>query len=298
MVRYLADFGVPAENFAVDLTIARGLDYYTGTVYETTLLDHPEIGSVCSGGRYDNLAEYYTDRQLPGAGISIGLTRLFYVLGEQGMLNPDLPTAPADVLILPMTEDLSPAISLATLLRENGIRTQLHCEEKKFKQKIAYADKLGIPYVIFLGEDEIAGGVVACKDMATGEQTKLEPAATVYRIKAGLAEREPLFRWSIQHSNYAYGTSDVYEYLQKARAFTIEPVAERITQDVLLLSAREDLLVDFALYKQEIDLLKNTRSLEFAAPGRALNGQAHCNRVNTKYMLDLILNWNDRMLER
>ena len=181
---------VPAENFAVDLTIARGLDYYTGTVYETTLLDHPEIGSVCSGGRYDNLAEYYTDRQLPGAGISIGLTRLFYVLGEQGMLNPDLPTAPADVLILPMTEDLSAAISLATLLRENGIRAQLHCEEKKFKQKIAYADKLGIPYVIFLGEDEISSGVVACKDMATGEQTKLEPAATVYRIKAGLAERE------------------------------------------------------------------------------------------------------------
>ncbi len=189
VVRYLGDFGVPAENFAVDLTIARGLDYYTGTVYETTLLDHPEIGSVCSGGRYDNLAEYYTDRQLPGAGISIGLTRLFYVLGEQGMLNPELNTAPADVLILPMTEDLSGAIALATQLRENGIRTQLHCEEKKFKQKIAYADKLGIPYVIFLGEDEINAGVVACKDMATGEQTKLEAAATIYRIKAGLDAR-------------------------------------------------------------------------------------------------------------
>ena len=190
VTKYLAAFGVPEENFAVDLTIARGLDYYTGTVYETRMLDHPEIGAICAGGRYDNLAEYYTDRQLPGAGISIGLTRLFYVLGEQGMLNPDLPTAPADVLILPMTEDLSAAISLATLLRENGIRSQLHCEEKKFKQKIAYADKLGIPYVIFLGEDEISSGVVACKDMATGEQTKLEPAATVYRIKAGLAERE------------------------------------------------------------------------------------------------------------
>ncbi|MDY3985216.1 histidine--tRNA ligase [Dysosmobacter sp.] len=190
VVKHLAAFGVPAENFAVDLTIARGLDYYTGTVYETTLLDHPEIGSVCSGGRYDNLAEYYTDRQLPGVGISIGLTRLFYVLGEQGMLNPELPTAPADVLILPMTEDLSAAISLATQLRENGIRTQLHCEEKKFKQKISYADKLGIPYVIFLGEDEINAGVVACKDMTTGEQTKLEPAATIYRIKAGLAEKE------------------------------------------------------------------------------------------------------------
>ncbi|MCF2616219.1 histidine--tRNA ligase [Oscillibacter valericigenes] len=190
VVKYLAAFGVPAENFAVDLTIARGLDYYTGTVYETTLLDHPEIGSVCSGGRYDNLAEYYTDKQLPGVGISIGLTRLFYVLGEQGMLNPDLPTAPADVLILPMTDDLSAAISFATLLRENGIRAQIHGENKKFKQKISYADKLGIPYVIFLGEDEISAGVVACKDMATGEQTKLEPAATVYRIKAGLAEKE------------------------------------------------------------------------------------------------------------
>ncbi len=189
VVRYLGDFGVPAENFAVDLTIARGLDYYTGTVYETTLLDHPEIGSVCSGGRYDNLAEFYTDRQLPGAGISIGLTRLFYVLGEQGMLNPELNTAPADVLILPMTEDLSAAIALATALRDNGIRTQLHCEEKKFKQKIAYADKLGIPYVIFLGEDEISAGVVACKDMATGEQTKLDAAATIYRIKAGLDAR-------------------------------------------------------------------------------------------------------------
>ena len=144
------------------------------------------IGSVCSGGRYDNLAEYYTDKQLPGVGISIGLTRLFYVLGEQGMLNPDLNTAPADVLILPMTEDLSPAIALATQLRENGIRTQLHCEQKKFKQKIGYADKLGIPYVIFLGEDEISAGVVACKDMVTGEQTRLDAKATIYRIKAGL----------------------------------------------------------------------------------------------------------------
>ena len=190
VVKYLSAFGVAEEKFAVDLTIARGLDYYTGTVYETTLLDHPEIGSVCSGGRYDNLAEYYTDKILPGVGISIGLTRLFYVLNEQGMLNPDLNTAPADVLILPMTEDLSPAIALATQLRENGIRTQLHCEDKKFKQKISYADKLGIPYVIFLGEDEVRDGVVACKDLTTGEQTKLEAAATIYRIKAGLAERE------------------------------------------------------------------------------------------------------------
>ena len=186
---YLADFGVPEENFAVDLTIARGLDYYTGTVYETTLLDHPEIGSVCSGGRYDNLAEYYTDRQLPGVGISIGLTRLFYVLGEQGMLNSDLPTAPADVLVLPMTEDLAPAISLSTRLRGAGVRTQLYTEQKKFKAKMNYADKIGVPYVIFLGGDEIAAGVVACKDMKTGQQTKLDFDETLALIQSGLAEK-------------------------------------------------------------------------------------------------------------
>ena len=189
VVKYLSAFGVPAENFAVDLTIARGLDYYTGTVYETTLLDHPEIGSVCSGGRYDNLAEYYTDRQLPGVGISIGLTRLFYVLGEQGMLNPDLPTAPADVLVLPMTEDLAPAISLSTRLRGAGVRTQLYTEQKKFKAKMSYADKLGVPYVVFLGDDEIAGNVVACKDMTSGEQTTLPFAETLALIQTGLAKR-------------------------------------------------------------------------------------------------------------
>ena len=189
VVKYLAAFGVPEENFAVDLTIARGLDYYTGTVYETTLLDHPEIGSVCSGGRYDNLAEYYTDRQLPGVGISIGLTRLFYVLGEQGMLNPQLPTAPADVLILPMTAELTPAIQLATRLRAAGVRTQLYTEQKKFKAKMNYADKIGVPYVIFLGDDEIAAGVVACKDMKTGEQTKLPFAETLDLIRSGLAEK-------------------------------------------------------------------------------------------------------------
>ena len=189
VVKYLSAFGVPAENFAVDLTIARGLDYYTGTVYETTLLDHPEIGSVCSGGRYDNLAEYYTDRQLPGVGISIGLTRLFYVLGEQGLLNPDLPTAPADVLILPMTAELSPAVTLATRLRAAGIRTQLYTEQKKFKAKMSYADKLGVPSVVFLGDDEIAGNVVACKDMTSGEQTTLPFAETLALIQTGLAKR-------------------------------------------------------------------------------------------------------------
>ena len=189
VVKYLASFGVPETHFAVDLTIARGLDYYTGTVYETTMLDHPEIGSICSGGRYDNLAEYYTEKQLPGVGISIGLTRLFFVLEDQGYLNDGLNTAPADVLILPMTDDLSPAIALATQLREAGIRTQIHAEQKKFKHKIGYADKLGIPYAVFLGEDEISAGVCAVKDLSTGEQVKLSPAEAIAHIQTGLDKR-------------------------------------------------------------------------------------------------------------
>ena len=170
VVRHMGDFGVPETHFKVDLTIARGLDYYTGTVYETQMTRHPEIGSICSGGRYDNLAEFYTDKQLPGVGISIGLTRLFYVLEEQGLLNDELLTAPADVLILPMTEDISPAISLATQLRQANIRTQLYTEQKKFKAKMSYADKLKVPFVLFLGEDEVNAAAVSIKNMRTGEQ--------------------------------------------------------------------------------------------------------------------------------
>ena len=187
VVKYLSAFGVPEKKFAVDLTIARGLDYYTGTVYETTMLDHPEIGSVCSGGRYDNLAEYYTDKQLPGVGISIGLTRLFYVLQEQGMLNEALNSAPADALILPMTGDLGPAAALATQLRQAGVRTQLYTEQKKFKQKMTYADRIGVPYVLFLGDDEIAQGTVSVKDMATGEQVALPAAEAAEYLQKGLA---------------------------------------------------------------------------------------------------------------
>ena len=189
VVRYLSAFGVPEENFAVDLTIARGLDYYTGTVYETTMLDHPEIGSVCSGGRYDNLAEYYTDKQLPGVGISIGLTRLFYVLGEQGMLNPDLPTAAADVLVIPMGEEQQGyAIATATALREAGIRTQLYAEKKKFKARITYAAKMGIPYAMFLGETEEQDKVVALKDLNKGEQVTVSFEEAVKLIQDGIAQ--------------------------------------------------------------------------------------------------------------
>ena len=189
VVSCLAAFGVPESNFAVDLTIARGLDYYTGTVYETTMLDYPEIGSICSGGRYDNLAEYYTDKKLPGVGISIGATRLFYVLEEQGLLNPSQPTAPADVLVIPMSDDFVKAVEVATALRDAGIRTQLYTEKKKFKAKIGYADKLGIPYVVFLGEDEIANGVITLKDMTSGEQKTLPVAEAVALLKDGLAQK-------------------------------------------------------------------------------------------------------------
>ena len=186
---YLSAFGVPERNFAVDLTIARGLDYYTGTVYETAMLDHPEIGSICSGGRYDDLAEYYTDKKLPGVGISIGVTRLFYVLEEQGMLSDRMVTAPADVLVIPMSDDLQAAIQTATALRDAGIRTQLYTEKKKFKARIGYADKLGIPYAVFLGEDEIAQGVVSCKDLAAGTQQTLPVEQLIPQLKAALAAR-------------------------------------------------------------------------------------------------------------
>ena len=189
VVGYLPAFGVPEENFELDLTIARGLDYYTGTVYETVLLDHPEVGSICSGGRYDDLAGSYTNKSLPGVGISIGLTRLFYILQEQNMISDAVLTAPADVLILPMTDDLSAAVSLASMLRAGGLRVQLYSEKKKFKAKIGYADKLGIPFVIFLGEDEIAQNVCALKNMVTGVQEAVTQAAALETIRAEIARR-------------------------------------------------------------------------------------------------------------
>ena len=186
----LSAFGVPERNFAVDLTIARGLDYYTGTVYETTLLDHPEIGSVCSGGRYDNLAEYYTNQKLPGVGISIGLTRLFYVLDEQGLLNPEMNTCACDALVIPMTGSPAAAIAIAQSLRSQGVRTQVYGEQKKFKQKMTYANKLGVPYIVLLGDDEIAAGKCSVKNMRTGEQVTVSPAEAAELILADKRKAE------------------------------------------------------------------------------------------------------------
>ena len=192
VIYYIDKFGVPAGNYRVDLSIARGLDYYTGTVYETTFNRHPEIGSICSGGRYDNLAEYYTKKKLPGVGMSIGLTRLFYILNEFDYLNRDLDTV-ADLLIIPMTDDMASAVEISGVMREAGIRTQIYLEKKKFKHKIGYADKLGIPYAMFLGEDEINGNVVTIKNMKAAEgdtdkQVTVPVNEAVEFIKSGLAK--------------------------------------------------------------------------------------------------------------
>lgn len=171
VVKYIRIFGVPDTHFKVDLTIARGLDYYTGTVYETFLNDYRELGSVCSGGRYENLAEYYTDKKLPGVGISIGLTRLFYKLNELGLIKAEKASM-SDVLVIPMVEDLSKPIILANSLREKNINTEIYLNDKKLKAKLKYADKLQIPYVIIVGEDEINSGVISVKNMITGEEKK------------------------------------------------------------------------------------------------------------------------------
>ena len=134
VVKYIRSFGVPDTNFKVDLSIARGLDYYTGTVYETFLNEYREIGSICSGGRYDNLAEYYTDQKLPGVGVSIGLTRLFYKLNELQAIQASKKSI-SKVLVVSMIEDQSKALEVGKILRDAGIQTENYLEDKKIKAK-------------------------------------------------------------------------------------------------------------------------------------------------------------------
>jgi len=165
-------FGISDDNFTVDLTIARGLDYYTGTVYETFLNDYRELGSVCSGGRYENLAEFYTDKKLPGVGISIGLTRLFYKLNELNAIKVSRDSI-AKVLVVSASSDISPCLPITTALRASGINTDLFLSDKKIKSKFKYADKLNIPFVVVIGEDEIANNTVTLKNMKSGEQLQL-----------------------------------------------------------------------------------------------------------------------------
>lgn len=184
VVKYIRMFGLPEENFSVDLTIARGLDYYTGTVYETFLNNYRELGSVCSGGRYENLAENYTDKKLPGVGISIGLTRLFYKLNELKIIKAEKKSI-SEVLIVPMTENMQVPMQLASDLRNLNINTEIYLNDKKIKAKMKYADKLKIPYVIVIGDDEIANNSVKIKNMETGEEinSKLDAKEIIKEIK-------------------------------------------------------------------------------------------------------------------
>lgn len=182
VIKYIRSFGVPDTSFKVDLSIARGLDYYTGTVYETFLNEYREIGSVCSGGRYDNLAEYYTDKKLPGVGVSIGLTRLFYKLNELKAIENSKKSI-SKVLVVSMVEDQTKALQIGNALRNAGIETENYLEDKKIKAKFKYADKLQIPYVIVIGEDEIANNTVTLKDMQTGEQKTISIEETIEKIK-------------------------------------------------------------------------------------------------------------------
>lgn len=171
VIDYIRSFGVPKKNYILDLTIARGLDYYTGTVCETFLDDYPEIGSVCSGGRYENLAEYYTTQKLPGVGISIGLTRLFYQLKEAGLLRNHAPCTLTKVLVVPMDDTCNEySIKVANALRESGIISEVYFEDVKIGKKLNYANKLNIPYTVLIGEEEIKSHVVSLKDMKTGSQ--------------------------------------------------------------------------------------------------------------------------------
>ena len=169
IVKYIRLFGIEDKNFVIDLSIARGLDYYTGTVYETFLNGYRELGSVCSGGRYENLAQNYTDKKLPGVGVSIGLTRLFYKLNELNLIKAEKKSV-SDILIIPMTENLQVPIQLATELRNAGVNTEIYLNDKKIKTKMKYADKLKIPYVIVIGDNEIESGKVKIKVMETGEE--------------------------------------------------------------------------------------------------------------------------------
>ncbi|NLW22677.1 MAG: histidine--tRNA ligase [Tissierellia bacterium] len=179
---YVKAFGVPESNFTIDLTIARGLDYYTGTIYETFLNDHPDIGSICSGGRYDNLAEYYTKQKLPGVGISIGLTRLFYQLRESNLIQ-FTDDSLTKIIVIPMEGCLDKAIEIANVLRENNINTQIYLEKGKIGKKFGYADKLNIPYALVIGEEEIKVNKYNLRDMKTGEQRLLSKEELISVLK-------------------------------------------------------------------------------------------------------------------
>ena len=166
-------FGVEEKDFTINIKIARGLDYYTGTVYETFLVDHPQLGSICSGGRYDELASNYTKQSLPGVGISIGLSRLFYQLNEIGAISDRGNCTPTEILFIPMEDTVSYALEKATEFRTAGYAVEVYLNDGKLSKKLTYANKLGIPYVIVIGSEEREKETFKMKCMATGEQTEI-----------------------------------------------------------------------------------------------------------------------------
>ena len=182
VVGYMRDFGIDEDCFDIDLKIARGLDYYTGTVYETTLDNYPKIGSVCSGGRYEDLASYYTDKALPGVGISIGLSRLFYQLNEAKIISSEEKSL-VDLLIIPMDDCIHDGIKLLSELREKGVRVSVYTEFAKLKKKFKYADQTKVDYVIVLGEEEIKTRKYSLKDMRSGDQEEVTFDELVDRFK-------------------------------------------------------------------------------------------------------------------
>ena len=183
-------FGVPESHFALNLSIARGLDYYTGTVYETTLDDHPQIGSICSGGRYENLASHYTKSRLPGVGISIGATRLYWQLREAGLLAGGRSTVQA--LVAQMDEaELPRYLALAAELRGAGINTETVIETGKLARQFKYADRAGIRFVLVLGPDEISKGTVTVKDLRGQGQFEVARAELAQALRAQIEQAEP-----------------------------------------------------------------------------------------------------------
>ena len=182
VIKYIRVLKVPDTHFTVDLKIARGLDYYTGTVYETFLSGYRSMGSVCSGGRYDNLAEFYTDKKLPGVGISIGLTRLFYQLSQANLIKCEKRSI-SDVLIVSMDDDIDDCLTIATSFREAGINAEVYFQAKKMKAKMKYADKLQIPFVVIIGEEEREAGVLTLKNMASGVQARVSIEEAIKTIK-------------------------------------------------------------------------------------------------------------------
>ena len=191
VLEVLRALGIPEKNYALNFSIARGLDYYTGTVYETTLDDFPQIGSICSGGRYENLAGHYTKSKLPGVGISIGLTRLFFQLRDAGIVS----TADSSVDALVGLVDearLADSLALAQLLRAGGINTEVQLEPKKLARQFQYADRAGIRFMVLVGEDEAARGVVTVKDLRRQEQFEVARDELAATLKTELAQQHAM----------------------------------------------------------------------------------------------------------